>query len=432
MKPPFTDAELDVWDLSIIRSPYQYGQCSHGHGIPLTGNHLAIVRKKFSGWYIRHHCWSPCYACRGIPYRSPDIPMPCERYIDLKIPDEPTQHLWAPYPQHTSTQWRDNADLLPRTDGVYTSNISNNKELFKAREMRDQCLVFTPEGDVIDFRIEHDGYEKETFQEKASSIVPRFRAERLGMGPGAAWRGLYEVTDTSLTCSLTAIAATPYTFTGNLQGDVTTLKLKRTAGKEKAKLEYKFWPLTRQPQGQPAPAGGQAVDAPLGQPAMPRADAQPSAPAPPRQEMSAAGLFEVLSQSAAQIPYANRPIKGSIKTFADAHYIRRGERVIGICDLHFTYLSTFLFVVTNERLYLSQGSIGGKYWKDLSAQMPAEFNVDGKTFCIPLAQVKECAIKDGTFGLKIADAPVVEFSAYDAKAYASLIQRFMWSARNNS
>jgi hypothetical protein len=421
MKSPFTDADLSIWDLSIIHSPWRWRQCAHGHEIDLWGNSLVSVQKKLSGWYIRHDCWKPCTSsqCLGpyVPSTSDSIPVPCKGYIDLKVPDKPTEHLWAPYPQHTSTQWRDSADLLPRTDGIYTSTISNNKEIFKPRVILDRCLAFTPEGDVFDFEVRHDGYEKETFQERAGRIVPWFRADRLSFGPGMAWRGLYEVSGISLTCSLTEIKAAPYTFAGNLQGDATTLKLKWVGQKGKAKFEYEFRPLAVQPGSRPTPAVGQAKDAPRSQ---------------PQQQISAARLFELLSESAAQVPYANRPIKSSIKAFANARYIQSAERIIGICDLHFTYMSTFLFVVTSERIYLSSGSIGNKYWKDLAVQIPSVFNVDDKTFCIPLTRVEECSIKDGSFCLKIAEAPVVEFSAYDAKTYASLIQRFMWAARNNS
>lgn len=238
MKPPFTDADLEIWNRSIAHSPYRYGRCAHRHGVELSGNYLFNVKKKLSGWYVRHECGAPCTGC----YNAAG-PLPCRSFVDLKIPDNPTEHLWVSYPRHTSTQWRDGAALLPRTDGVYTCTISNNKELFKPRVIRDRCLVFTPEGDVLDLKLEHDGYGKESFKEKAGRIVPWFRDDRLGYGPSASWRGLYEVTGTSLTCSLTEIAASPYTYTGKLQGDATTLKLKWVNRKDKAKWEYTFRPV---------------------------------------------------------------------------------------------------------------------------------------------------------------------------------------------
>jgi hypothetical protein len=230
---------------SISDSPYRWDRCGHGHPVSIDSNSVVNAKKKLAGgWYIRHHCYAsecgPCSPGGSLIYA------PCSGWLDLKIPDNPAQHLWAPYPRQTSTQWRDSAALLPRTDGVYTWTVANKKEVFKPRVIRDRCLVFTPEGDVVDMLLEHDGYGKEKFREKAADIAPRVGKDRslsYGDGVGMCWRGLYAVTGTELTCSLTEVKAEPYTITGKLNGDVTTLKVKKAYKKAKMKYEYTFRPI---------------------------------------------------------------------------------------------------------------------------------------------------------------------------------------------
>jgi hypothetical protein len=211
----------------------------------IDSNSVVNAKKKLaSGWYIRHRCYArecgPCSPYGSITYA------PCSSWVDLDIPDHPAERLWYPYPRQTSTQWRESAALLPRTDGVYTWTISNKKEVFKPRVIRDRCLVFTPEGDVVDTVLEHDGYGKERFRESAAGIAPRVgkpHSLACGSGTGMCWRGLCEVKGSDLTCSLTEFRAEPYTITEKLRGDMTKLKVKESHKKTKDKREYTFRPL---------------------------------------------------------------------------------------------------------------------------------------------------------------------------------------------
>lgn len=185
---------------------------------------MIVKRKITGGWYARLDCWKPhCWKCRDLAGNAGM----CKSGVEINIPDDPVRQPWISYPRHSSTQWRDNALSLPRTDGVYTSTVESKKEVFKPRVFRDRYLAFTPEGEVLDYEAIHDGYDRERFHADAADIVTRFRTGELySFRPDPVrWRGLYSMTGTALTCSLTEVQASGYV--GNLVPRLSVLAGKR-------------------------------------------------------------------------------------------------------------------------------------------------------------------------------------------------------------
>jgi hypothetical protein len=251
LRRPFTDEDLETFRLSIKASPNRWTRCKHSHLIDQGWIEPTMISWKLAGgWYVRYDC--PETSCGACP--SPGGGGgPCHSGVNLNLPDDPARHLFPPFPQHSSTQWRDKATLLPRTDGVYTRTVETRKPMFKPRVFDDACLVFTDEGEVLDDVIGHEGYDTEDFKARAAALFPKVRAGYRSCGPTSTWRGLYEVTGDALNCSLTEMAGERYGFTGTLSGDAGTLKLKKVdaRGRKLAKQEYTFRPLAGAPAWTP-------------------------------------------------------------------------------------------------------------------------------------------------------------------------------------
>lgn len=134
----------------------------------------------------------------------------CSYVVKFKISDDPAQLVAPPYRQQTSTQWRDNAAVLPRFDGVYRHN-EETSTFYGSTTTADNCLFFANHGEVFDVRLKREGLGwRDDFRVSARSVRDELR--RLP----ATRHGLYQVNGADILCSLTGFNLAQYEYSGTL------------------------------------------------------------------------------------------------------------------------------------------------------------------------------------------------------------------------